>query len=110
MKPTNPFLKVREFSSIVDNPFNLSIFLSIAKNSRRTYTELMEEFNKVKEVADSINILQKGDLIEGNPNPISERFKLSFNGQVFAEQLKTEFPEVKNLLGDENLIKPLSIF
>ncbi len=110
MKTSNPFIKIREFSNIVDNPMNLSILLSIAKKSRRTYDQLIVDFNgDVKNVVDSIDTLQKSNLIEGNPNPLSKKFKLSFNGQLFAEQLKIEFPNVKDFLGNDSLIEPLHI-
>lgn len=110
MKPKNPFIRIKEFSNLVDNPFNFSIFLSIAKNSIMTYPQLFQDFEgKMKEVSESIETLQRGGLVEGNPHPLSEKFKLSFNGQLFAEQLKIEFPNVKEFLGEQNLIEPLTV-
>jgi len=106
----NFFTKARKFSEVVKNPFNISIFLSIAKNSHITYKELLGNFKqKIQDVSLSIGILEEHNLIEKNPNPLSQKYKLSFNGQIFGEQLKREFPKVKEFLGDENLIEPLKL-
>lgn len=61
------------------------------------------------EVAPLTKLLEKGNFIEKNPGPLSSNFRLAFNGQLFAEQLKTLYPEIRKLLGNKSLIKPIKI-
>jgi len=48
----------------------------------------------------------RGDFVVRNPNPKSQKFKLGINGQMFAEQLKITYPEVRELLGHKKIIEP----
>lgn len=110
MGEINLFLNASRFSKITENPNSLSIFLSIAKHKTRNYDELVEDTNlDLAEVAPLAKELVDGGFIEKNPGPLSSRFKLAFNGQLFAEQLKSAYPEVKELLGEESLIEPIKL-
>jgi len=110
MLSQNPFLKAKEFSKLVSNPLNLSVFLSVAKHKIRKYSELIEEFDEgVKNVSSSIEFLEKTNFIERNPSFLSQKFKLSFSGQLFGEHLKQEFPLVNKFLGERILIEPLKL-
>ena len=70
--------------------------------------DISEETNlALREVVNSTYKLEKEDFIVHNPNPLSQKFKLGFNGQIFAEQLKIEYPEIEKVLGKKSLIEPL---
>ncbi len=110
MAEVNIFLKAREFSKIIENSNTLTVFLSIASNKFRSYDQLVTETRlDLAEVAKLTRELEEVKLIEKNPGPLSSKFKLAFNGQFLAEQLKTAYPELRDILGTESLIKPLRI-
>jgi predicted transcriptional regulator len=108
MENDNMFLKIENFSNITTNPNTVKIFLIIAKNKVMHFDQIIDEANlSYKDVIDSTDKLEKGNFIIRNPSPTSQKFKLGFNGQLFAEQLKMNYPEIQNLLGKESLIEPL---
>ena len=110
MAEINIFLNAGRFSKITQNPSTLAVFLSIAKHKTRNYDQLVEDTNfDLAEVAPLVKDLEIGGFIERNPGPLSSKFKLGFNGQLFAEQLKSSYLEVKELLGEESLIEPIVV-
>jgi len=110
MAGTNPFLNASRFSKITQNPHTLAIFLSIATHKIRNYDQLVEDTKMdIADVAPLVRNLENGGFIEKNPGPLSSKFKLAFNGQLFAEQLKSSYPRVKELLGEESLIEPIKV-
>jgi|SRR3989344_1956480 len=110
MGEINIFTKADRFSKIVEDPKSIAIFLSIAAKGVRNYEELIEDTGlDLAEVAPLVKRLQEGGFIKPNPNPLSHRFRLDFNGQLFAEQLKLEYPEVRDLVGEKSLIQPIII-
>lgn len=108
MGSINIFSNARRFSEITENPKALVIFLSIAGKESRTYDELVEDTTlELADVAPLVKELELGKFIEPNPRPSSNKFRLALNGQLFAEQLKSIYPEVKELLGEKSLIRPI---
>ncbi len=106
----NIITKARRFSEVVENPKAISVFLSIAINKVRNYEQLYEDTGlELAELAPLVKRLQEGGFIKPNPNPLSNKFKLAFTGQLFAEQLKIDYPEIKELLGEQSLITPIKI-
>lgn len=95
---------------MTQNPNALAIFLSIARHKTRNYDQIVEDTKlDIADVAPLTRNLETGGFIEKNPGPLSSKFKLAFNRQLFAEQLKTSYPEVKELLGEKSLIEPIRI-
>ncbi len=110
MEEINPFTNAIRFSRIVQNSTALNILLRIAENKTRTYDELEQDMSlTLATIAPIVDDLEKGGFIEKNPNPLSRKFKLAFNGQLFLEQLKSEYSELRELLGEKSLIQPIKI-
>jgi len=104
----NPFSKMENFAEFATDKNMMKIFLLIAKNRRRYVNELVTDTGMMeREVICIVDKLESGNFIEKNPNPESRKYKLGFNGQLFAEQLKLTYPEIKEYLGNENLIEPI---
>ena len=104
----DPYCKMEHFVDIATNKNIMEVFLDIAKNRVRKLEELSEDTGLgLEDLAVSIRKLEDGDFIIKNPNPLSDKFKLGFNGQLFAEQLKIIYPDVREFLGKESLIEPL---
>jgi DNA-binding MarR family transcriptional regulator len=108
MNTDNPFSKMSEFVEVTTDKSSVMIFLSVAKNAPIMTPQLIEETGLGTAIVDaSLNKLEQGDFIKRNPNPASNKFTLGFNGQLFAEQLRNTYPEVRSLLGEKQLIEPL---
>ncbi len=104
----NPYAKMEDFVSVVTDKNAMQIFLLIAKTHIRKIDQIIEDTSlDPKDVALSIDKLEKGNFIVRNPSLMSQKFRLGFNGQLFAEQLRIEFPEVRKLLGDRVIIEPI---
>ena len=110
MANINLFTNASRFSKVAQNSKAIAIFLSIASHKTRNYEQLIDDTNlDLADVAPIVRELEESKFIERNPNPLSNKFKLAFNGQLFAEQLKSSYPEIKELLGEESLIEPIKI-
>ncbi len=110
MDEMNIFTKANRFARIVEDPKAIAIFLSVAANKVRNYEQLIEDTGlDLADVAPLVKRLQEGGFIKPNPNILSNKFRLDLNGQLFAEQLKLDYPEVRELLGEESLIEPIVI-
>ncbi|MBI2543087.1 MAG: hypothetical protein HYW24_02795 [Candidatus Aenigmarchaeota archaeon] len=108
MSQDNIFSKIENFDKIVTDRNSMTIFLTVAKK-KLVYIEELEQDTKLslKDIVISLDKLEQGDFVKRNPNPSSHKYILGFNGQLFAEQLRNSYPEVKNLLGNEKIIQPL---
>jgi len=110
MRVDNIFSKINSFSNITTDEKNICVFLSVAKNNTIKIEQLVKETKlELKDIVISLHKLEKGDFVEKNPSPLSEKYTLGFNGQLFAEQLKNMYPQVKSFLGDKKIIKPLKV-
>lgn len=108
METKNYFSKIDSFCDITTDRNSMATFLAIAKNKVRDFEQLSKDTGlSLKDILDSVDKLEKGDFITRNPNPLSQKFRLGFNGQLFAEQLKTSYSEIKEYLGSDSLIEPL---
>jgi hypothetical protein len=108
MKNNNVFSKIDNFIELTTDKNAMMVFLTVAKKRIIKIEDISEETNLgLREVVNSTDKLEKEDFIVHNPNPISQKFKLGFNGQIFAEQLKIEYPEIEKVLGKKSLIEPL---
>lgn len=104
----NSFFRMLLFKEITTNSDVMAIFLSIGKSKKMTDEQIMDKTNLSANAVDlCLNKLENADFIERNPGKASRTFKLSFNGQLFAEQLKRMYPKVEELLGNKNLIEPI---
>ncbi|MBU0898944.1 MAG: hypothetical protein KKB03_03620 [Nanoarchaeota archaeon] len=100
--------KLGNFSYITTNKNSIKIFLSVAKHKKRGIDQLASDTKLgIDDINRIVKKLERGDLITRNPNPESQKFILGFNGQLFAEQLKNSYSEIKEFLGEESLIEPL---
>lgn len=108
MPENDIYSKIENFDKIVTDTNSMTVFLTVAKK-KSAYIDDLEEDTKLslKDIAISLDKLENGDFVKKNPNPSSHKYVLGFNGQLFAEQLRSSYPEVKNLLGDEKIIQPL---
>ena len=85
------------------------VLLDVARHRIRNYDQLIEDTGlHLSVIAPLVKKLEDGNLIFKNPNPTSNKFRLSFNGQLIVEQLKSEYPGVKKLLGEGSLIEPIN--
>jgi len=108
MKNNNVFSKIDNFIELTTDKNAMIVFLTVAKKGIIKIKDISEETNLgLREVVNSTYKLEKEDFIVHNPNPTSKKFKLVFNGQIFAEQLKIEYPEIEKVLGKKSLIEPL---
>lgn len=108
MSQDNIFSKIENFDKIVTDNNSMTIFLTVAKRKIALIEELEQDTElSLKDIVISLDKLEQGDFVKKNPNPSSHRYKLGFNGQLFAEQLRDSYPEVRNLLGNERIIQPL---
>lgn len=106
----NIFSKMENFARIAADKNALKIFLYIAKNNVRSIDQIFEDTSlDLKEIVLSLEKLERGDFIVRNPGPRSQKFRLGFNGQLFAEQLRFSYEEVDNYLGNRKIIEPLKI-
>lgn len=106
----NPYSKMDDFVHIASDSNAMKIFLLIAKKGVRQIQQIAKDTSmELKDVLNSIDMLEKGGFISRNPGPLSQKFRLGFNGQLFAEQLKVAYPEVKEYLGEKNLIEPIRV-
>src|SRR3989338_9994117 len=102
--------RIESFKKITTDKNSIKIILDIAKNNERFFDDICSDTGLEPEiVAEYLKGLEKGDFIMKNPGSLSKKYVLGFNGQIFAEQLKSEYFEVKKFLGDESLIRPLKI-
>ena len=86
----------------------MMIFLTIAKNKVAEIEQIFSDTNlDIEDAGIPLKKLEEGDFIIKNPNPLSNKYKLGFNGQLFVEQLKIMYPEIKKELGEESSIEPL---
>lgn len=104
----NQFFCISTFDNVTRNPSAIKVFLTIAKNKTRTYSELKVDTGLAyREVVDIVDEFEKMNFVKRNPNHASNKFKLAFNGQLFAEQLKMNYIGAKDFLGEKSLIEPL---
>lgn len=110
MANVNLFLNASRFSKITQDPSALAVFISIASHENRSYEEIVEDTNlDLADVAPIVKTFEQVNYIEKNPGPLSRKFVLGFNGQLFAEQLKELYPEVKEIIGEKTLIRPIKV-
>jgi len=108
MKNDNVFFKIDNFVELTTDKNAMMVFLIVAKNRIIKIEDISEETNLGRrEIVNSTDKLEREDFIVRNPSRLSQKFKLGFNGQIFAEQLKIEYPEIEKLLGKKSLIEPL---
>jgi len=96
------------FTKMVEDPSTISILLNIAKNKRSKISELHRDLGiDTYDLIEKLKFLETNGFIEQNPHPkdLDKTYRLAFDGQLFAEQLKRGFPNVKAYLGEENLIQ-----
>ena len=93
----NHFINIKRFvNSIIKDEKTIAIFLDIASSGdTKTYDQLKEDLgfeeNVIKEC---IMKLKENNLVVPNPNPKSNKYRLSFNGKLFFAQLKVMFPSI----------------
>ncbi len=106
----NKYNYLNKFSTILRNEKALSILIDIATNPTRNYTELHNDLGYGLDVINTlVENLEMINLIERNPNPASQKYKLSFNGSLFIEQIRLLSPQINSVIGDDSIIKPIKV-
>jgi len=88
-------------SEVLDNEIALAALLDIARNPTRNYKQLMEDLGYgFEDIVAAAKKLEDAKLIERNPNPASQKFRLAFSGHLLVKQLNTLCPELSGTLGN----------
>ncbi len=99
-----------DFAKLLTDKIAIKIFLDIAKNDFRFFDNICEDTSlEPEDVATYLKKLEEVNLIEKNPGPVSKKYVLAFNGQIFAQKLQEEYPQVREFLGGKNFIRPLKL-
>jgi len=97
----NWYLNTKCLSDVLDNEIALGAFLDIATHPTRNYKQLMEDLDyEFEEIVAVAKVLEDAKLIERNPNPASQKFRLAFSGHLLVKQLNTLCPELSETLGN----------
>lgn len=95
----NWYKNVKVLSDILRDQNSMAVFLDIACNSKRDYSQLASDLNlDFSIIAPVVKHLEDAKLIERNPNPLSQKFKLSVTGILLLRQLKNLIPDLSAIL------------
>lgn len=101
---------MENLAKLLTDRIAIKIFLDIAKNDLRYFEDISSDTGlEPEDVATYLKKLEEVNLIEKNPGVTSRKYVLAFNGQIFAQKLQEEYPQVKEFLGGKNFIKPLKL-